>query len=139
MLAGTIKEIFIAQHSVDFRKGADGLIAECYKMALDPYKGECVVFIHKSRRSVKIICGDAFGVWVLLRRFEGGCLKGMFRFLADPAFCTASVGEVSLLLEGATFEVTNKVKPWKIVPDKFSSKQNSVLRNKDGKEETYQY
>ena len=65
--AAGIKEVFIAQHAIDFRKGADGLIAECYAMELDPYEGDCVVFVHRTRRSVKVIGGNAMGVWVLLR------------------------------------------------------------------------
>ena len=113
MLDFTINEIFIAQHAIDFRKGPDGLIAECYKMDLNPYKGECVVFLHKQRRMLKVICGDAFGVWVLLRRFEGGAMQKLFPFLDDPSFVKASRVEVQMLLEGSTFEVKSKIKPWK--------------------------
>ena len=80
MLISNIKEVFIAQHKIDFRKGPDGLIAQCYAMDLDPYKGECVVFVHHSFRKIKVIGGDDKGVWVLLRRFEGGGLKKFFSF-----------------------------------------------------------
>ena len=113
MLDFTIREIFIAQHVVDFRKGPDGLIAECYKMDLNPYNGECVVFVHRNRRMLKIIGGDAFGVWIFIRRFEGGALQKMFPFLHDPSFVKATLAEVQMLLEGATFELKSKVKPWK--------------------------
>jgi len=111
--AAGIREVFIAQHAIDFRKGADGLIAECYAMDLDPYSGECVVFVHRSRRMVKVIGGDAHGVWVLLRRFEGGALKAMFPFLEDRSFVSVTQGELGLLLEGATCEVKAKATPWK--------------------------
>ena len=111
--AAGIKEVFVAQHAIDFRKGADGLIAECYAMELDPYEGDCVVFVHRTRRGVKVIGGNAMGVWVLLRRFEGGALKAMFPFLEDPSLVSATQGELALLLEGATCEVKAKATPWR--------------------------
>lgn len=111
--ASGIKEIFVAQHAVDFRKGPDGLIAECYSMELDPYSGDCVVFVHRSRRAVKVICGDAHGIWLLQRRFEGGALRDMFPFLTQRSFVSASAGELALLLEGATCEVKSKAVPWR--------------------------
>ena len=107
------RKIFIAQYSIDFRKGAEGLLAECYSMEIDPYEGDCVVFLHRSRRMLKIIGGDDFGLWVLVRRFEGGAMGRVFRFL-DKACCVpATQGEVAMLLEGTTFEVKSKVKAWK--------------------------
>ena len=108
-----IKEVFIAQHAIDFRKGADALIGECYAMELNPYEGDCVVFVHKARRAVKVIGGNAHGVWVLLRRFEGGRLGEMFPFLEDRSFVSATVGELTMLLEGAICEVKSKAAPWK--------------------------
>ena len=114
ILTTTIREIFIAQHAVDFRNGADGLLAQCYAMELDPYEGDCVVFIHRRRCAIKVIGGDAHGVWVLLRRFEGGALRKMFPFLEDPSFVSTSIGELSLLLEGATCEVKAVARPWRI-------------------------
>jgi hypothetical protein len=113
MLVSNIKEIFIAQHAVDFRKGADGLLAECYKVELNPYQGECVVFVHRSLRKIKVIGGDEKGLWVLLRRFEGGAIKKIFNFLLEPSFYEISQGELTLLLEGATFEIKAKAPPWK--------------------------
>jgi hypothetical protein len=82
-------------------------------MELDPYEGDCVVFLHRSRRMLKVISGDEFGVWVLLRRFEGGAMRELFPFLDNPCFVSASQAELAMLLEGATFEVTSKIKPWK--------------------------
>lgn len=134
ILGSKVKEIFIAQHAIDFRKGADGLIGECYAMGLDPYVGECVVFVHRSRRKVKVIGGDAHGVWVLLRRFEGGALKEMFPFLSDPSFVSATPGELSLLLEGATCEVKAKASPWKKERQGDKGKPCVIPKQTHGKE-----
>lgn len=132
-----IREVFIAQHSIDFRKGAEGLIAECYHMELDPYLGDCVVFLHRSRRSLKVICGDRYGVWVLLRRFEGGAMRQLFPFLDNACFVTASQAELAMLLEGATFEVTSKVKPWKKESSNSGfAKKNMLPQQNESKKET---
>jgi transposase len=128
MLMGScIKEIFVAQHAVDFRKGADGLLAECYQMELDPYQGDCVVFVHRSRRSVKVICGNACGLSVLLRRFEGGALGRMFPFLEDPSFVSATHAELALLLEGTTVEVKARATPWRKNPSPVEQPAGAVL------------
>ena len=135
MWATRIREIFIAQHCVDFRKGADGLLAECYQMELDPYQGDCVVFLHRSRRMLKVIGGDEFGVWVLLRRFEGGAMSELFPFLDNACFVSASQAELAMLLEGATFEVTSKIKPWKKETSKgINQKGNMLLKKNEQKE-----
>ena len=135
MWATRIREIFIAQHCVDFRKGADGLLAECYHMELDPYQGDCVVFLHRSRRMLKVIGGDEFGVWVLLRRFEGGAMRELFPFLDNPCFVCASQAELAMLLEGATFEVTSKIKPWKKETHKSRNHQSNMLLNANEQKE----
>jgi IS66 Orf2 like protein len=134
MWTSGIKEIFIAQHAIDFRKGADSLVAECYAMDLDPYRGECVVFIHRSRRAVKVIGGDPHGVWVLLRRFEGGSLRAMFPFLEDRSFVSATAGELAMLLEGATIEVRAKARPWKYDPQSDTTRGTVLPMRPDGKE-----
>ena len=121
--AAGIKNIYIAQHAIDFRKGPNGLISECYAMDLDPYRGDCILFLHRSRRSVKVICGDAHGVWVLLRRFEGGALGKSFPFLADRSCVSATAGELAMLLEGATCVVKTKAKPWKTAKEGDSASQ----------------
>lgn len=133
MWAAGIREVFVAQHAVDFRKGADALIAECYAMELNPYLGECVVFVHRSRRMVKVIGGDAHGVWVLLRRFEGGSLGQLFPFLEDRSFVSISAGELAMLLEGATVEVKAKAKPWKQPGQGDKESKNVLPRFSHGK------
>ncbi len=82
-------------------------------MELDPYQGDCVVFLHRSRRMLKVFGGDEFGVWVLLCRFEGGAMRELFPFLDNQCFVSASQAELAMLLEVATFEMTAKIKPWK--------------------------
>lgn len=108
-----IREIFIAQHAIDFRKGFNSLLAECYRMELDPYKGECVVFVHRSWTQLKAILGDERGLILVQRRFEGGAMKSMFPFLSQPSFVCISQAEVAMLFDGHNFTVHTKVRNWK--------------------------
>ena len=112
-LISQVREVHIAQHTVDFRKGFDGLLAECRRIELDPYAGQCVVFVHRSWRQIKALLGDNRGLILVQRRFEGGAVKSMFPFLADPSFVTVSHAEVALLFEGASFTVHTKAKSWR--------------------------
>ena len=42
--------IWLANHRVDFRKQHSGLLAEAYKMNLDPFLGDVVIFIGRSKK-----------------------------------------------------------------------------------------
>ncbi len=112
-LVTQIREIFVAQHPVDFRKGFNSLLAECYHMQLDPYRGQCVVFVHRSWKQMKAIVGDEKGLFLVQRRFEGGRLKKIFEFMDVPAFVTISQAEVALLFEGASYSIESRVRPWR--------------------------
>jgi hypothetical protein len=81
-LISQIKEIFIAQHAVDFRKGFNGLLAECYNMEIDPYKDECVVFVHRWWRQVLSLVTRVVYFWftgvlmaALSRRRSHSCVN----------------------------------------------------------------
>jgi hypothetical protein len=43
MMGRLVKQVFVAQHKIDFRRGVSGLLAEAYAMELDPYEGECLL------------------------------------------------------------------------------------------------
>lgn len=108
-----IREVFIAQYCVDFRKGFNGLLAECYRLGLDPYSGQCVVFVHKKWNQLRALLGDSRGLILVQRRFEGGAMKAMFPFLEDPTFVSVSQAELALLFEGSNFTVHTKAKSWR--------------------------
>jgi hypothetical protein len=98
---------------VDFRKGLDGLLGEAMRLGAEPYLGDCVVFIKKDRSQVRALVGDGYGLYLVSRRFDGGRLKGLLAFAQQPGAKTVTTGELSLLLEGSTVTVHNRVRPWK--------------------------
>lgn len=110
MLSHTIRRVFIAQHVVDFRKRLSGLLAEARAMQLEPYAGECLVFIHPSRRKVRVLCGDDLGLWLLERWFEAGKLEQKLPFMLDPAFVEITQSELSMLLDGMAFIVEKQAR-----------------------------
>jgi hypothetical protein len=126
MIFDHVKEIFVAQHRVDFRLGIFGLRAEMNKMLLDPYHGDCCVFVHPSHRQIRIVGASLTGCFLVVKFFEAGALKQKLRFLIDPCFVQISKMELSLLIEGASFESVVKVPDW--VTCQNSPKKVTVTR-----------
>lgn len=113
MIGHLVREVYVAQHIIDFRRGVSGLLAEAYAMELDPYRGECLIFIHKSWRQVRFICGDAYGLFVGTRYFEGGALQRMFDFSTSNGFFSMTSAELAMILEGAHFIVKSRAKKFR--------------------------
>jgi hypothetical protein len=112
MIFEHIKEIFIAQHRVDFRMGVFGLRAEMNKMELDPYNGDCCVFIHPNHRQLRVVGATPSGCFLVIKFFEAGGLQQKLRFLTDPSFVEISKMELAMLVEGANFTNISKVPDW---------------------------
>jgi hypothetical protein len=113
MLPVTVRRVFLAEHRVDFRKGFNGLLAEAFRVGAQPYDGDCIVFVKKDRTQIRALVGDRYGLYLVLRRFEGGRLRGLLQFAVQPGARTVSTGELSLLLEGSSFTVHQRAKAWR--------------------------
>lgn len=116
MLPVAIRRVFLAQHRVDFRKGLDGLLGEAYGLGADPYRGDCVLFVKRDHTQLRALIGDAVGLYLVTRRFEGGRLRVLLTFAEHPSGAAISTGELSLLLEGARFTVHKRARPWQHSP-----------------------
>jgi hypothetical protein len=103
----------MAQHKVDFRRQLDGLLAEAYLLGANPYAGDCVLFVKRDMTQLRVLVGDKLGLYLISRRFEGGRLRALLAFAAHPTTKTITHGELSLLLEGATFTVHTRTRPWR--------------------------
>jgi hypothetical protein len=114
MIPVTVRRVLFAEHRVDFRKQFDGLLAEAYRIGAQPYDGDCIVFIKKDRTQIRALIGDRYGLYLILRRFEGGRLRALLPFAEEPGAKTISTGELSLLLEGSSFTVHARAKAWRI-------------------------
>lgn len=117
MLPCIPRRLVLARHRVDFRKQWDGLLAEAYRMGFNPYEGDCVVFVKRDRTQLRALLGDARGLVLISRRFEGGPL-GLDKLLThDVPAETISAAQLTLLLEGATCSVKKWAPEWKKMLD----------------------
>ena len=112
MLPVKIRRVFLAQHKIDFRKGANGLLGEAYCLGADPYRGDCIVFVKRDHTQLRALVGDSIGVYLVTRRFEGGRVQVLQKFAERPMGQPISTGELSLLLEGARFTVHKRARAW---------------------------
>jgi hypothetical protein len=113
MISVPIHRVFLVRHCVDFRKRFDGLLAESYRLGADPYNGDCVVFIKRDHKQLRAVVGDAVGLYLICRRFEGGRLKRFLTVADEPEGKQISMAELSLLLEGANFTVHERARSWR--------------------------
>lgn len=108
-----ITRVFLACHRVDFRKQLNGLLAEAYALGADPYKGDCVVFVKGDQTQLRAITGDSKGLFLVCRRFDNDRLRQWVSFATQPSTQSISAAELSLMLEGSTFTIHRRVRPWR--------------------------
>jgi len=113
MLSVKVRKVFLARHRIDFRKRFDGLLAEAFQLGADPYDGDCVLFVKRDHTQLRAVVGDGVGLYLICRRFEGGCLKNLAPFVLQPSVAEISTAELSLLLEGASFTVHQRARAWR--------------------------
>ena len=104
-----LRFIHVAMHRVDFRKGYDGLLGECYNMGLDPFAGDVVLFVSRCRRRMKLIFADDSGLWVAFKRFNASTMKTKFRFLTDPQVTRLSMAELQMFFEGSAYTIDRRL------------------------------
>lgn len=110
MLPVRVRRLFMAEHRIDFRKQLNGLLGEAYGLGADPYAGDCVLFVKKDRTQLRAIVGDRVGLYLVVRRFEGGSLSNLLNFAEKPSVKSITTAELSLLLEGAEFTVHKRAR-----------------------------
>lgn len=109
---GRVKQLWLIHHRVDFRKQERSLLVEAMALGLDPYEGDLLLFIGRGKRTIKILYADPTGVWLAKKRFTVESMKSSFRFLFEKKISKISMAELALLIEGASYELKNRVKTW---------------------------
>ncbi len=102
-------KIWLARHRVDFRKGHDGLLAEAFRMGLDPFSGDVVIFVGRARRRIKVLYADTTGLWVSTKRFTIEAMKTKLQFLSEPVPQNITTAELAMLVEGSSYLLKKKV------------------------------
>jgi transposase len=109
MLSTRSRRIWLAQHRIDFRKQHSGLLAESYKMGLDPFAGDVIIFVGRTRRMLKVIYADTTGLFLTAKMFTLETMKTKFKFLTESVAKDISMAELSLLLEGTRYTIEKRV------------------------------
>lgn len=109
MLAHRRSRIWLARHRVDFRRHHDGLLAEAYKMSLDPFAGDIIIFVGRHRRAIKLLYADTTGLWLSWKKFTVEAMKTSVPFLADPFCQSITQAELAMLMEGSSYSINKKV------------------------------
>lgn len=104
----SVKKVCLVRHKVSFRNGHDGLLGIAYKLGLNPYQGDLVVFVGRDKKRIKLLFGDDKGLSVWYKLLHEGSLKKVFRFATDPLVTSISLPEVGLLMEGVHYTIHNK-------------------------------
>ena len=70
---GINQRIFMATHSIDFRKGIDAIAAVCWrKFQLDPKSGHCFLFRNRAKTAIKMLTFSPLGYWLCHMRLSQG-------------------------------------------------------------------
>lgn len=109
MMTNRRSRVWLARHRVDFRKGHSGLLAEAFKMALDPFAGDIVIFVGRNRRRLKVLYADQTGLWISSKLFTLSAMKTKLKFLTEPSCNAITTGELALLSEGAQYTIDKQV------------------------------
>jgi len=110
----SIRAIWLARYRVDFRKGHWGLLAEAYSLGLEPLYGDALLFISRDRRKIKLLYGDATGLWVCYKVFHKSAMKSLIDFTSEKSKEALTAADLGMLLEGALFSVHKRVSPFGI-------------------------
>jgi transposase len=105
-----IKRVFLCLARVDFRKRHDGLLGEAYRLGLEPFSGDAVIFIGRDKKRIKVLYADNNGLWESYKRFNKGAHRMKFIFDPDSEAKKIRLAELSLLLDGADYTVTHTKK-----------------------------
>ena len=99
----TVKRVCLIRHQVSFRMQHEGLLAVAYRLGLNPYEGDLVVFIGRRKNAIKLLFTDKNGIWVGYKKFHQGIVSRHFKFLEDETATIVAPSEISLLIEGSRF------------------------------------
>lgn len=106
--------IWLARHRVDFRKQHQGLLAEAYKMSLDPFRGDVIIFVGKGMRRIKVLYADVSGLWLSTKLFTSEAMKTKLLFLSDPQCDEISQSELALIIDGSRYSIEKKVMSYRL-------------------------
>ena len=98
-----VKRLCLIRHKVSFRLQHEGLLSVAYRLGLNPYEGDLVVFIGRRKNAIKLLFSDQNGIWIGYKKFHRGIVSRHFKFLVDETATIVAPSDISLLIEGSQF------------------------------------
>ena len=103
-------------------------------MNLDPFLGDMVIFIGRSKRMIKVLYADATGTWVCAKKFTMEAMKTKFKFAADPNCQIITQAELAMLTEGSAYTLGKKVAIYtRCIDIKGNDRQHSSHEESSGR------
>ena len=108
--------ILLACKPIDFRNGIDGLAALCKReLEEDPFSGALFVFRNRRGTSLKLLCYDGLGFWLVTRRLSVGLIRWWPASLDAPLH-PLEAQQLSVLLYNGLPEQAMFAPAWRKLP-----------------------
>jgi transposase len=105
--------ILLACQPIDFRNGIDGLASVCKRvLEEDPFSGALFVFRNRRGTSLKLLCYDGVGFWLITRRLSEGRIRWWPRSSATPLH-PLQAQQLSVLLYNGLPDQAGFALPWR--------------------------
>ena len=60
------------------------MLGECRVAGIEPWKGDCVVFVSRCRTRIKVLFADETGLWMSYKQFAKGAIATQIAMLTSP-------------------------------------------------------
>jgi transposase len=108
--------ILLACQPVDFRCGIDGLAAVCRNhLNHNPMSGTLFVFRNRRGTTLKMLCYDGVGYWMVTRRFSQGKLR-YWPDSPETLLHPMQAQELAVLLYQGLPDSARFASPWRKLP-----------------------
>ncbi len=105
-------KIYIAEYSVDMRKGFDALYSEAQHHGVNIWCNEAIIFVGRGKRLIKILSADKTGMVLFCKKFSNDAAKTRLQFLDDKQVRSVTRADLAMLWEGIDYEVKRVPVGW---------------------------
>jgi len=107
--------ILLAVQPADFRRGIDGLARLCREeLRSDPMSGAVFVFTNRRRTTIRLLCYDTQGFWLMTKRLSAGRFRWWPQDSGDRV-TALEVHQLQVLLWNGNPEQTGVAPAWRKV------------------------
>ncbi len=82
---------------------------QAYKMSLDLFRGDAIIFVGKGMRRIKVLYADVSGLWFSTELFASEAMKTKLLFLSEPHCDEISQSKLALIIDGSRYSIEKKV------------------------------